>query len=258
MFSRIFSVLACVLLGVPQQYSIPTSTGANRNAAPTCTVPTVNSRWAAFSTLNDCGGTCVNGSAANTMADLGSGGMTATATSASGFAKAVYTTNVINGLPAFLFTPSNNDAFAVAGFPNTGSMTIYMVLNTNNGGAASDDLVSPNVGNGFEWYIGSNVVHVNLRQFSVVATGGSVSNSVWVTQAVTINFSSNAIVLYSCSGGTCSSTGTGTWTNGTQVSANTIGGGNGWYGGYIAELGYRNSITSMADIGAYSQCMYSI
>jgi hypothetical protein len=221
-----------------------------------CTAPTTTNRWAAFNPANDCGGTCTNGSAMNTMADL-SGSNTATAQSAPTFAKPVYNTGLVNGLPGVTFTQTNNDWFSLgSGLANTGSITLYMVFSTTNS-SSTQDFASPQTGNGLEWYVASGAVHANAKTFSVIANGGGVSNNTWTAQAITANFA-GTVTLYSCSAGACTSTGSGTWSLGTQSAINAFGGNNAFFSGAIAELGYRNSITSMSDIATYVQCKYGI
>lgn len=256
------SVLVCVLmLGIPQQFSVPTATGANRNAAPSCTAPTLASKWSVFDAANDCFGACSNGLAINTLNDS-IGGNTATGRHNSAN-NAVYTTGAVNGLPALQFTASNGQVLGPASaFANTGTLTFYAVIKPNcTSGTCT--IAGPAGGNGLQWYLSSsNQIKLDWAAFINIVSANTVSSSAYSTQAFTFDFSTGTAVMYACAAGSCVSQGTGTNHQATQNAFDNLGYGGtsagGFYNGFIAEWGYRTSNGSLADIAAWSQCKYGI
>lgn len=254
-------LLATCTLGARQQVV----TGHNRQVgAPPCPAPTTTHRWN-FQTANiTCTGGCTNGNAITSANDVAGGGMPLGPTGSA--PTPVFESNQINSLPAALYNAASSQSLIFTGVgggastPGTGTWTFYAVIRGQTGGSSNVfDIVAPGTTANLQWFVQSNTIGLNWRQNAVIIAGSSYTDNVWGTYAYTFDFTANTGTVYKCSAGTCSVTGSGSHTppgGAFQPVANI--GGPDYFTGYIAEVGWRPSSGSLADIGTYSLCKYGI
>jgi hypothetical protein len=245
----------------------PVAILTGRGTAVSCTPPTMTYRWSVRNPGIGCtAGACVNG---GTISSLPSSVGSNPATNSSSGRQPIYTTNVINGQPAALFNGVTNSEFLALTTPNvlpqSGSATFYAVIEPTSTCASTNCAMFGGAAtNNFEYRVNTSSKQQMLQQQNVSIGIGTatISTTAFTTVAATYNFGTGAWALFTCSGGTCSSDGSGTGgpTSGWANSSTYLGAAPDiaeWFSGYIAEWGYLNSI-STAGIGAYSSCQYGI
>jgi hypothetical protein len=259
---KILCFVLLIFLGIGStvgQNTYPASGSGRQPPTTPCSKPTLTSDWAAssLSSTVHCGtGTtiCINGAQIHLIPDVvGSNNITSLVGSGSA---PFYQTSILNNQPVVQWTSTSIAYFGLGtSIPaaNTTS-SFFMTLAPTTG--AVRKLVTGPTGALF-WEISATG-----HQLVFAGTGATITGTTAFTSGsfVTIAFtySSGVINLYTCSGGVCTSDGTGN--TGTPTAAITEfgqGGGTGTYLGYIAEIGYLNG-ASITGFATYSQCKYGI
>lgn len=228
-----------------------------------CAPPTMTYRWAAYSLTGAayCGSSgstacTTSGQEVYSIPDSVAGN---TATSLSG-SYGTYVPSAINGLAAINESINGQYLFATQIPITVTTYTFYVV--TYNRIDTSYQSIGGTKGTNALVYgqqnAGANQV-LGIASGSTFATGtNTLANNTWYTLAATYNSITGAYALYICSGGSCTSDGSGTSVQTISAPMTGIGIGHDYppYG-YIAEIGYLNG-TSVSGIGAWSYCKYGI
>ena len=243
-----FSVQAQILSGVLNV----------RPAASVCAPPAFTYDWAAWNPANIClagaGDSCAAGGLPINYIVDSIGGNTA---AQSGPNTPTYYTSQVNGLGAATFAGAQFWTLATS-IPASNNFTFWAVLKITTGGA----VFGPTAVSGMYWNITPAAQQLIYYNSGVFATAVSTySTSAWYTLAATYNTTSGAYAFYNCSGGACTSIGSGTsLVNLGGAPITHIGAGSSagqFFNGQMAEMGYYNGI-STAGIGAWSLCKYGI
>lgn len=245
------------------QFTVPFAPRPQVSAG--CTPPTVTSRWAGSNNTgtNNCGSSgtspCTNGSVLYYWIDSVGGN---TAGPLFGASSVDYVTGVLNSLPAANF-PGSSYSQKVLSTPIPTSIVSYSFAATFDTLAAStaQALFGPQTSvGGISWSINSSGKQ-QLCISSCVSGTTVFSTSTFYTITASYNTATNAWAFQKCSGGTCTSDGSGTTSLGTASNAiSTIGqlatGVNG-LNGNIVEIDYYNG-SSITGEGAWSYCQYGV
>lgn len=233
-----------------------------------CSPPTMTYRWPMWdSTKVSCGGTCTNGAKITAATDVVSANNLSQATTAK---QPFWATGVINGLPSsqFIFASTLGNLTMTSGIQATGTATYYAVVKPTSGCATSTScmiVAGTNVHgayqHSFQWRIGTNQCIDSEAIAGPTCGTNPVSTTSFTTLAVTFNFSTGAYAFYQCTGGTCASDGSGTfsttWGGFTDAIGHNSFNPTFSFDGYIPEVGYLNSI-STTGIAAWSQCQFGV
>jgi hypothetical protein len=209
----------------------------------------------------DAAGTTVatNGSGVNNLAEIVASNA---ATQSTGGLQPIYNTNQINTLPAMTYNGFTSNRVLTFGtsIPITvTTYTFFAVVQPATSGA-SLAIIGGQPG-AMEYRINSSL-HQELLVAGVVSLGvgtATISTTSPTTVVGQWNSTSGAWAFFICSGGTCSSDGSGTQAGALTQPTNLIGEGDGGdsFNGIIAEVGFLNG-TSTTGIGAYSLACYAI
>lgn len=249
---------------IPLLFAQIINTGGYRKLpASPCSPPTMTSRWAAYNPANTCttGSTspCTNGQIAWIAPDFNSVYAMGRQVNS---ANPIFTTNAINtSLPSWAFSSSVPDFFNVTPIPSSiTTYTFYVIFKLTTTGAYQI-FFSAGTGGGLVYFI-SDTNHQGIALTGAGTNLGTATftSGVWYAVAMTVNTSTSAYAFYKCSGGTCSSDGSGT---GSLASTQPIV----WFGNdpvsglalnaQIAEAGFLNGI-NITGIGPWVSCKYGV
>ncbi len=252
------------LICLQSAVSIGRGTGALASASGTCALTGATYQWPVYNAANTCGTgvACTNGAGINTLASIATANNATQATTAS---QPIYTTGQVNGLPAMVFNGTSDVLTLATGIGlNQPTITWYSVVKPTSA-ATNQVIVGGSVTGSFEWAI-SSTKHQEIVEDNVVVIGtgtATISSTAYTTLVAQYTLSTGAWQLYTCSGGTCTSDGSGTttlpggmFTNDTNTFGYTTSA-DGYSTASIAEIGYFNTIT-LSNIAGYSSCKYAI
>jgi hypothetical protein len=261
----LFTVAYSFAQGIGGTAGIGGKTGVG--GGPSCSPPSLTYQWAAYSLTgtNNCGSagtsSCTNGASVYTLTESIAGNNAVQATSAN---QPLFETNQINGLPAiesnglsgvsaeylpFSMTIPDTANFTIYAMVKSSSLSGYQTIISNDANTSSIEYGIPNAAHQY----------VRVNGYSSGLGSATLSTGTWYTLALTFTYSTLAYNLYICSGGTCTSDGSGTAGGSPSQPINSLFGPNGddSWNGYVAEWGYLNSV-STSGIAAYSLCKYGI
>ena len=230
--------------------------GQNHSNGSNCsTPPTMTADWETFAAGTT---VAVNGSGVNNLTDVVAAN---NAVQPTGGLQPIYHTAQVNGLPATTFTAANFQVLDIT-TPIASTVTTYtffaVVKPTAGGGNYS--ILGGNAG-GMEWRINSSL-HQELLVAGSVSLGAgtaTLSTTNYTAIAAQFNVTSGAWALYTVSGGSVHSDGSGTTIGVPSQPFMSIGEGDSsdFFDGSIVQVGYLNGI-STTGIGAYILACYAI
>lgn len=265
---RLAALLLSLFISLGQNPG-PSTTGAVVGGT-TCTLPSGTADWRAstIAGTTNCGTTgttaCANSTPVyNALDDIGSN--TAFQTTNTN-AQPLFLASQINGLPAFGFNGANGHTVDVLNLTSaipTANTTYsaFAVISPSTVTATNKLLGQASASTGaVRWFISSSGHQTISAGASANQTGtATLVVNTWVTIGFTWNLSTGAWNMYKCSGGTCSSDGSGTTTATPTQTVNAIGvsEGSSNFKGLMAEMWFLNG-TSNTGWASWSQCKYGI
>lgn len=220
------------------------------SAFQSCAPPSGFTRWAAYDSTNVCSGGCSGSNIVTSLGNFGAGNVATAAASSN------YVASCTNSQPCINMPQFNLGTGIASG---TGTYTFYAMLQQQGGG--SFYALWGGTGTPIEIArCGNNSQNARVGNTSCTSGSTSFTNGVWYTWVETLNMTSGAASFYVCSGGTCTSDGTGTLASTASTNAVTQLGGPSRdiaWNGEVAEFGYEAG-SSITGIGNWSSCKYGI
>ncbi len=241
---------------------VQVATGHNRQvgAAP-CALTAPLHDWPVWGSGNTCAGgsACTNGAGIDTVVDVGSSPLNATQSTSGN--RPQYVTSSINGLAAADYSVASTTDLTITTGVDPAPVSTWMAV-IKPGSAGTIYPIVAGGGASLEWRITSGgkqqLLYESIRQIGVgtaTLTPGS-----WTTLVAQFNTTNGVWALFICSGGTCSSDGSGTDSSASMGFVTEIGHANNGDGSFktsIAEVAHWNTTTT-SGIGAYSSCKYGL
>ena len=250
-------VIACLsLLGA--QWGMGPGPGTPASSVG-CSPPSMTYRWAGYAAGNLCAGpvSCTtNGQTLLSFADLVASN---TATAATG-TPPTYLTSAVNSLPGFVFNgaSSGNQTMAMAtAIPSSPTTyTLYAILDPTSF-SHNSAIISGTSTSSLIWYFNTSGQQAFFGGTTITGTT-TYSTGSYIT--IVLTYSGSSYAFYKCSGGSCTSDGTGTQAQTILSASGSIGDDsfNDFLNANVAEIGILIGTASNSGIGAWSQCKYGI